>query len=326
MQPDDFAKLVEDTEKEILVAGGRVGILGLTTVTLDLLNSLSQRGVLSAVNGIHVSKGPGELKLPVPIKSVESLIDEHYDVLVIASDEDKEIILSEALPYIVNNPKVVVSGYRHLDFQDPIFEEERAQLLSPSIANGYPNSLIHIYQCLVNAARLGLQGSIAEFGMFKGGTTVFMARVARRLGQRWPIIGFDTFNGFPPRRSPLDMYDHPGCVFTDVDAVQRYTSGYDVQVVEGDIVETAQQLSTHDVILSFIDTDNYTSAIAALDVVQERTVVGGAIVFDHFTGVDRFRYTLGERLAGKRLLHDARYFHLHDTGVFYRQRYGEAGQ
>ena len=49
-------------------------------------------------------------------------------------------------------------------------------------------------------------------------------------------------------------------------------------------------------------------------------MVGGAIVFDHFTGVNRFRYTVGERIAGLPLLDDARYFHLHGTGVFYRQR------
>lgn len=320
MQPSDFAKLLADTEKEILATGGQIGLLGLTPVTLKLLHHLSVKGIISAVKGVHASKSPSDLRLAVPVKSIESLIDEHYDVLVVASDEDKEIILEEALPYISNTPKVIVAGYRHFDFHDRLFEEEQAQLLAPSIANGYPNSLIHIYQCLVNSAQLGLQGSVVEFGMFKGGTTTFMARVARRLRQNWRIIGFDTFNGFPPRRSPLDMYDHPKCVFTDFAAVQRYVSEYGIQVVEGDIVQTAKQLATHDVVLTFIDTDNYTSATAALDVVQEQTVVGGAIILDHFTGVNRFRYTLGERLAGKRLLADNRYFHLHGTGVFYRQR------
>ena len=74
--------------------------------------------------------------------------------------------------------------------------------------------------------------------------------------------------------------------------------------------------------LSFIDTDNCTANKAALDVVRERTVVGGAIVFDHFTGTSRFRYTLGERIAGRVLLDDPHYFHLHGTGVFYRQGAG----
>jgi len=137
-------------------------------------------------------------------------------------------------------PKVIVSGYGHLTFRDPLFLSEVAQLLVPSLANGYPNSLTHLYQCLVNAARLNLQGVVAEFGMFKGGTTMFLSRAIERLGRSWPVIGFDTFGGFPPRRSPLDMYDHPGCVFTDLPAVHRYLKGRNVQIVAGDIVETCK--------------------------------------------------------------------------------------
>jgi len=148
---------------------------------------------------------------------------------------------------------------------------------------------------------------------------VFLLRVIDRLDMNWRVIGFDTFGGFPPRRSLLDMYDHPDCVFTDLAAIRRYLDGRNVEIVPGDIVETCHRLDNEDLVLSFIDTDNYTPAKAALEVVQQRTVIGGAIVFDHFTGVDRFRYTLGERIAGSILLDDARYFHLHDTGVFYRQ-------
>jgi O-methyltransferase len=75
-----------------------------------------------------------------------------------------------------------------------------------------------------------------------------------------------------------------------------------------------------DLVLTFIDTDNYTPARAALEVARERTVPGGAIVLDHFTGTSRYRYPLGERIAGRVLLDDPRYFNLHGTGVFYRQR------
>jgi O-methyltransferase len=156
--------------------------------------------------------------------------------------------------------------------------------------------------------------------MFKGGTTMFLSRVIERLGRDWLVIGLDTFSGFPPRRSPLDMYDHPDCVFADLPTVRRYLDGRNIEIVPGDILETCTRLAKENIVLSFIDTDNYSSAKAALDVVREQTVVGGAIIFDHFTGVDRFRYTLGERIAGSVLLDDSRYFHLHDTGVFYRQR------
>ncbi len=201
----------------------------------------------------------------------------------------------------------------------PILWVSESQLLVPSLANGYPNSLVHLYQCLANAARLGLTGAVAELGMFKGGTTMFLSRVIERLGASWPVIGFDTFGGFPPRRSPLDMYDHPGCVFTDQAAVRRYLDGRDIEIIAGDIAETCRRLEGEDLVLTFIDTDNYTPASAALEIARERTVPGGAIVFDHFTGTDRFRYTLGERIAGRVLLGDPRWLHLHGTGVFYRQ-------
>ena len=36
--------------------------------------------------------------------------------------------------------------------------------------------------------------------------------------------------------------------------------------------------------LAFVDTDNYTSAAAALEYVVPQTLVGGVIVFDHYTG------------------------------------------
>jgi O-methyltransferase len=322
MRSDDFAELLADVQQELLAGVQNVGILGLTTTALDLISSLTRSGLLATVEAVYGEElSPrGGPQLPVPLRSFAELAQRHHEVLVVAADEEKEDILLAALPYIQGAPKVVVAGYGHLRFRNPLFHKELAQLLVPSLANGYPNTLTHLYQCLVNSARLKLQGIVAEFGMFKGGTTMFLARIIEQLGQNWPVIGFDTFGGFPARRSPLDMYDHPDCIFTDLPTVRRYLDGRNIKIVPGDIVETIEQLKGKDVILSFIDTDNYTSARAALEVVQERTIVGGAIVFDHFTGVNRFRYTLGERIAGRILLDDYRYFHLHGTGVFFRQQ------
>jgi O-methyltransferase len=322
LHPDDFARLLEDIQRELLAGAQHVGILGLTSTALRLIDSLTRSGLLAAVEGVYATelRSRDRLQLAVPLRSFAELARGHHEVLAVAADEEKEDILLAALPYITGTPKVVVAGYGHLRFRDPIFHEEVAQLLVPSLANGYPNTLTHLYQCLTNAARLKLRGVVAEFGMFKGGTTMFLSRIVEQLGQDWQVIGFDTFDGFPARRSPLDMYDHPDCVFTDLPAVRRYLDGRNIRIIAGDIVETSRQIQAEDIVLSFIDTDNYSSAKAALEIVQERTVIGGAIVFDHFTGTNRFRYTLGERIAGRILLEDYRYFHLHDTGVFYRQR------
>jgi O-methyltransferase len=321
MEAEQYSKLVQDLEQELLGGARSVAILGLTPLSFRLIEALQLSGLSASVKAIFAAESAvtNFPSLRIPVYPFSTLSESRYDVLVVAADDEKEDLLRAALPFIQGAPKVIVAGYGHFRFRDSTFREELAQLLVPSLANGYPNSLIHLYQCLANAARLNLHGVVAEFGMFKGGTTMFLSRIIERLGMNWRTIGFDTFGGFPPRRSPLDMYDHPDCVFSDLPAVKRYLDGRNVEIVAGDIVETCHRLNNEAVVLTFIDTDNYSSAQAALEIVRERTVVGGCIVFDHFTGVDRFRYTLGERMAGSVLLDDLRYFHLHGTGVFYRQ-------
>src|SRR6266487_4388645 len=201
MRPDDYAKLLRDLEQELLGNARSIGILGLTQVTLQLLAFLASSGLIRNVDAVY-STGADEStdRLSVPIRPIQALADAQHDVLVVAADEEKEELLRAAQPHVKGTPKVILGGYGHFAFRDAVFREELAQLLVPSLANGYPNTLIHLYQCLTNAARLGLRGVVAEFGMFKGGTTMFLSRVIERLGVDWPVVGFDTFDGFPPRR------------------------------------------------------------------------------------------------------------------------------
>lgn len=321
MRREDYTKMLDEICDVMLERAPSIGILGLTTTAARLVKDLRALGLSSSVRAIFAETTSGVSDLGgVPAWPIADLEKIRPDVVVIAEDRRKEELLGLALPYLHYCPRIFIGGYGHFAFSDATFLRIAGNLLVPSLANGYPNTLIHLYQCLVNADRLGASGVVAEFGMFKGGTTMFLSRVVEELGQAWKVIGFDTFDGFPPPRSPLDMYAHPGCVFTDVEQTRRYLQGRNVEIIEGDIVATASRLATEEIVLTFLDTDNYTSAMAALDVVQDRTVVGGAIVFDHVTGVDRFVYTLGERMAATRLIEDSRYFHLHGTGVFYRQR------
>ena len=322
MKTSDFDDLIEDMRSAFAEhPNSSIGILGLTTVTFELLRALRENHLIGCLRGIfadEVAFAEGS-KLGCPVHSYRDLKSIKCDVLIVASDSTKELIIHTALPFIDPSTKILIGGYGHFAYSDDVFTETLAQLLVPSLANGYPNTLVHIHQCLKSAAARKLNGIVVDFGMFKGGTTMLMAKLISRLGAPWKIIGFDSFEGFPPRRSPLDMYDHPGCVFKDFQAVKNYFEGENVEIIQGDIVQTAQRLKGKPIVLAFVDTDNFSPASAALDVIHDQIVAGGAIVFDHFTGVNRFRYTLGERIAAKRLLEDPRFFHLHGTGVFYRQ-------
>jgi O-methyltransferase len=241
--------------------------------------------------------------------------------LVVCSDEHKERLLRG---FVATQrpgemlPSVVLSGMAHLTFNDPAFTESDAPAMVPSYATGYPYTRIHMFQHLQAAARNGLTGAIVEFGAFKGGTTAWLARTARQLGLDIPIIAFDSWDGFPPRRSVLDMYEHPRCVFRDLPAVRAYLAPLGVELVEGDISDTVARLRGTPVLLSFIDTDNYSPAYAALTTIADNIVPGGAIVFDHYTTSRDYLYTLGERMAGQDVLGDRGFFHVHESGVFVR--------
>lgn len=315
----DLERLIDDAKSALAEdAGAKFGILGHTPVTYDLLRFFREVGASDRIQGIYAENAGKDKNLQ--IKPLAKLEEDHPAILIVASDVEKEKLLEAAVPYLSAETNILVAGYGNLSFQDPAFSALVQSTLVPSLANGNPHSLVHLFQCIENAARLNLEGVVVEFGVFKGGTTMMLSRFIEHFGRSWKVIGFDTFGGFPPKQSPLDMYAHPDCVFTDEAAVRRYLSDRNVELVSGNLVDTVQMLRTENVVLAFIDTDNYTPSIAILDAIQERIVIGGAIIFDHFTGVDRFRYTLGERMAAKRLLSDNRFFNLHGTGVFLRQR------
>ncbi|MGH3928286.1 MAG: hypothetical protein ACRDTT_36405, partial [Pseudonocardiaceae bacterium] len=114
MRTDDFAKLREDLERELFNGAHHVGILGLTDVALRLLDSLAASGFIHAIEGIFTM--PAEelpVTMRVPVAPMERLQYVRPDVLVVASDEDKQDILLAALPHIQGIPKVIVAGYGH---------------------------------------------------------------------------------------------------------------------------------------------------------------------------------------------------------------------
>lgn len=315
MLPADFSRLKQKLN-DVVVAGGpgiRVAIAGWSEVAFELAHMPMFQTGAAAFEGFFAPRPTGVAR---PLEDLQSTAP---DVIVIAQDAGKEQLLEAIAALVPPSTKLLIGGYAHFEFVDEAFDRARQNPYVTSLANGYPNCLVHIYQCLQNAHRRGLQGVVAEFGMFKGGTTMLISRFIEEIGATWKVFGFDTFGGFPPQRSPLDMYSHPDCVFTNEGIVRAVFNGRNVEVVAGDIVETVSKLRDENLVFSFVDTDNYTSARSIVEVIADRTQVGGAIIFDHWAGTNMFIDTIGERIAAKALAADPRYFNLHGTGVFLRQ-------
>lgn len=316
MLPADLSRLKQKLNDAIIGGGPgvRVAIVGWSEAAFELAAMPIFQTGAAALEGFFAPQSRGV------VRSLEELQFAAPDVIVIAQDAEKEPLLETVAALVSPRTRLLVGGYAHFEFADEAYKQARQNSYIPSLANGYPHCLVHIFQCLKNAHHRGLKGVVAEFGMFKGGTTMLISRFIEEIGASWKVFGFDTFGGFPPRRSPLDMYNHPDCVFTDEGAVRAAFNGRNVEVIAGDVVETVSRLKGENLVLSFVDTDNYTSARAIIEVIADRTQVGGAIIFDHWAGTNMFIDTIGERIAAKVLAADPRYFNLHGTGVFLRQQ------
>jgi|SRR5579884_414266 len=239
-----------------------------------------------------------------------------FDTLIVTDDARKEAILKQFAAADERRPRVLLLGHDHYAFHDPMYDQLQASGLVKSRAGGYELMQVHLYQALRYIVRRGLIGDVAEFGVYKGGTTTFIARTLSALNHPATVWAFDTFAGFPPARSVLDMYDAAADEFSDYDSVRRLTGGYpNIALVVGDIVETAAQLEGRPLVLSFFDTDNYTATRTALAVAYEQTVPGGVLAFDHYYSPD-WPGTIGERMAAAELLADANVFNLQGTGIF----------
>jgi predicted O-methyltransferase YrrM len=309
--------LVARVGDRVTAQGARaIALLGFTPAALAVEQALAGAGLAGRILGIFDDRPQAQ----PPARPLADLAALDHDLLVVATDAEKaETLLAyrAAIGERSPPPEVVIAGTAHLAFRDADYEQLDAPALVPSYATGSPHTREHLYQCLKACARAGLHGTIVEFGAFKGGTTAWLARVAAHLGlEGCRVIGLDSWAGFPLRRSVLDLYEHPRCVFTDLDAVRAWVEPFGVELIAGDISDTYRALEGEPILLAFFDTDNYSPARAALELCGRQLVVGGSIVFDHVATTAEYIDTLGERVAAYEVLEPTGFLHLHGTGVF----------
>lgn len=292
----------------------RIALLGMTSAAILVRSELTASGLGKQLVGLFDPSVPAGDHLVRPWAELRGA---QPDLIVVADDAGKEELLWACLSEVQSDvlPEVVIAGTAHLDFADSVYADLDVPALVPSYATGYAYTRVHLYQCMRAAAENGLAGAIVEFGAFKGGTTAWLARTARRLGLSSRVLAFDSWSGFPPRRSMLDLYEHPRCIFSDIAAVRAYLEPLGVELIEGDIADTAAFLD-EPVLVAFVDTDNYSPAHAAIQAVLPHLVVGGSIVLDHYATTGEYVYTLGERMAAQELLGHSGLLQIHGTGVF----------
>ena len=162
----------------------RIGVLGITPSTAAVIAALRAAGFSDEIAGViqagdtpHVTQRIAGVPVVPPGEQIAN-----FDVVVVASDRDKELLLRHYRASLAATsahdllPVILFAGSAHLGFDDRVPNTVLGDILPLSLANGYPNSLPHLYEALASVAARHLPGAIVEFGAYRGGTTAFSRR------------------------------------------------------------------------------------------------------------------------------------------------------
>jgi O-methyltransferase len=167
----------------------------------------------------------------------------------------------------------------------------------------------NIYQSLRYIAVNDIPGDFVECGALFGGSSIFMADVARQLGMGDRAVHvFDTFEGFPEgsedkRRGKVARGPRYRNFFRAVEVNFEQTCGTDnVEFHVGPVEETLDGFVSGPLALLRLDTDFYSSTQIELEVLYPALSPGGVLIVDdygHYEGsrratdefLDRLRVT-----------------------------------
>lgn len=148
---------------------------------------------------------------------------------------------------------------------------------------------------------IGMPGAVAEFGVYKGASLMrFLAfRDLLENETSRPVVGFDAFGRFPVAeaettdgRSFIERFENAGGLGITRAGLEEAIAKKNMRnctLVEGNVFETLpaflEKRPEFRIALLHLDMDVYEPTRFALDLLHERMVRGGLVVFDDYGAV-----------------------------------------
>lgn len=129
-------------------------------------------------------------------------------------------------------------------------------------------------------------GHIVEFGAYRGGSALFMARVCKELFPDTRVYAFDTFEGMPETDMYRDAHRKGDFADTNMDEIQRIADKYglsdNIVLVKGLFEESAPDIlpKIGSIRLNHVDCDIYSAVKYSYECSIQHMVPGGFWVFD----------------------------------------------
>jgi len=153
----------------------------------------------------------------------------------------------------------------------------------------YPWGHVIYHDFFVNRLS-SVPGDFAEFGIGQGGTSVFLARLAKKY--RRMFLAVDSFEGLPPPDVSKDNhYFLPGDYrplngSDNYEAFMKYKSAFDVddvmRVEKAFFKDVTIPAEFNSFVLVHLDSDLYESVYDSLEKVWDRVSPGGIVAIDDF--------------------------------------------
>jgi hypothetical protein len=131
-------------------------------------------------------------------------------------------------------------------------------------------------------------GDIIEFGSFRGASAIFMAKVCTELGLKSEVWALDTFSGMPAPDKHVDAHNAGDFMNTNLEELKNYAEKCglrNLHWVQGLFEETAENVleKAGSIVIAHIDCDIRSAVQYSYNIVKNRMVNGGYIVFDDAT-------------------------------------------
>jgi len=167
--------------------------------------------------------------------------------------------------------------------QDPLYREALALARNRTVQT--EENRMNIYLLLKFFCGKLAPGHVVEFGSFKGGSAIFMAKVCQALHPGMEVYAFDTFEGMPETDAGIDAHRKDDFKEVDFDELRDYVSsiGLDnLHLVRGLFQDTAPDLLPRigRIRLSHIDCDIREAVAYSYEICKPYLVPGAYIVLD----------------------------------------------
>ncbi|HNC08102.1 MAG TPA: TylF/MycF/NovP-related O-methyltransferase [Anaerolineales bacterium] len=183
------------------------------------------------------------------------------------------------------------SAHKQLDIRTiPVFGETAGKIIQDGRVSLYFDRLYTVYQILFNWNIRTKNGrevlNTAEVGVYKGGTSYFIASIAKQMGMPIRHFCFDTFEGHAAEDINLSVEtSHFPHAFNDTsfESVKDYLKYFEnVSVHKGRIQDTAHILKDSFMHFVHLDMDIYEPTLYALQFFNDRMVQGGVVLLDDY--------------------------------------------